>query len=390
MSLLAISSASFVIFAAAASHSFLFYPLSLRLLAPRAAARRMRASGEARPSIAVCLSIYNEAAVIVGKVESMLAQVAAYGPATIHVYADGCSDDSVTLLDRFRDRIDLVVSDERLGKTHGMKVLIGRSASDLLMFTDANVESRDDALIRLSRPFADPGVGCSTARLTYSNTSESATSFMGALYWSIEESVKRLESQTISVIGVDGATFLVRRDLYVPAPDSLIDDLYISLSVLAGGAAVVRMDDVVVTERSAVAPREEYRRKVRIACQAMNVHLALRRQLRRLPPWVRYGYVSHRLMKWMSPFFVAGAALSALAFLIALIGIAPVLGLLALGGLMVGVGAKLDLPPFSIVWTICLSLIGVGQGVLQSLLQRKTYNVWDPAASVRGSTTEQA
>ena len=61
-------------------------------------------------------------------------------------------------------------------------------------------------------------------------------------------------------------------------------------------------------ERSASSWREEYRRKVRIACQAWNVHRALWPELKRAPPLKLYGYVSHRLLKWLLPYTLLGAS----------------------------------------------------------------------------------
>ena len=50
-----------------------------------------------------------------------------------------------------------------------------------------------------------------------------------------------------------------------------IDDFYVSLLLLCQGHQVVRASDVRAYELSAVDRRDEFWRKVRIACQAFNV-----------------------------------------------------------------------------------------------------------------------
>ena len=129
-----------------------------------------------RPSLAICLCAYNEELSIVAKVESLLAMAAAYGPqATVYVYADAPTDQTVALLDDYRDRLQLYVSPVRRGKTAGMKLLVGMSQGELIAFTDANVMTDNDGLVRLAAPFANPKIGCTSARLVYYNASQSPT-----------------------------------------------------------------------------------------------------------------------------------------------------------------------------------------------------------------------
>lgn len=373
------------LFLAAAAHPFMTYPLSLYLFASRH--RLKTIEGAERPSCAICMCAYNEEAVIVGKVEQMIAMARQYGPATVHVYLDGCSDRTAELIEPYRDRIDLVVSAVRTGKTHGMNVLIQRSDSVLLQFTDANVVADQDALVKLAEPFSDPKVGCTTARLVYSNPGESATSYVGSLYWAIEEAVKQIESDTVGVVGVDGASFVVRRSLYQAAPPELIDDLYVTLRVLTSGSRVVRVPEVVVHERSAVKPGEEFRRKVRIACQAMNVHRALHRDLAEQPLLVRYSYFSHRLLKWLMPYFVLMAGLCLLAAAGVAFGPVAVSALASVAIAMI-VGGAAGIPILSLGYTSLVALTGVGVGVAQSLLGKQNYRTWEPAVTVRSSTED--
>ena len=371
---------------ALAGHCFVFYPLSLRLLCRKAPKPVLAPALAPRPSLAICLSAYNEEKVIVAKVERLLEFARAYGPATIHVYADAPSDRTVALLAPYADRIDLVVGKVRAGKTYGMNTLVARSQSELILFTDANVESDNNCAVELARPFADPTIGCVTAHLIYSNRRDSPTSALGALYWRLEEAIKRIESDTVGVIGVDGAMFMIRRALHTPPPPHLIDDLYLSLWVLIAGARIHSADHVRVFERSAVGAVEEKQRKRRIACQAANVHRALWPELRHMS-WLRlYAYLSHRVMKWLTPFLLAAGAVSlvvavALAYGLALATTAVATGLAALM-----IGHSLNVRPFSALSSATLSLAGVAAGVLESLFTRRTYTVWDPALSIRAET----
>lgn len=369
-----------------AIHPFFTYPLSLLLVSkrPLSSADALQHAQAPAPSIDICMSAYNEERVIAAKMDSLVAMAAGYpGMATVNVYVDGASDGTARILAAYADRANIVVSTDRRGKTFGLNQLVAQTHGELLLFTDANVVSDADALTGLVAPFADNEIGLACARLRYVNPADSATSRSGATYWEVEETIKRIESQTVGLIGVDGAMFMVRRALYKAAPPHLIDDLYVSLQVLIGGARVISVDNVTVYERSAVLAGEEFARKRRIACQAWNVHRALWPRLRRMSALRLYGYVSHRLMKWLTPLFVLVAGLSALVALATLIGIGQMALLAGGAALALSLADRLHFPPAAIAVSVITSLLGVAVGVCEAIFTTRTYTVWLPAGSVR-------
>jgi cellulose synthase/poly-beta-1,6-N-acetylglucosamine synthase-like glycosyltransferase len=329
------------------------------------------------------MSAYNEERVIVAKVESLLRMAAEYGPASVHVFVDGASDRTAELLAPYADRIDLLVSPVRSGKTAGMNTLVSRLDTDLIACTDANVRTGDDALVRLASALNDPTIACASARLIYENPSDSGASGAGAAYWTLEEWVKGLESRTISLIGVDGALFVIERSAYRPTPPHLIDDLCVSLNVLLDGRRVVSCPEVLVRERSAVSWREEFLRKRRIACQGINVHRAMWPALVGLPPARLYGYLSHRLLKSLIPFNIAASGLCFWAILASFVGAPAALAFTFAGAVLMLSGALLGVRLMRVALGALIALVGVGSGVLEALLFKRTYAVWTPAASVR-------
>src|SRR3546814_19638947 len=100
--------------------------------------------------------------------------------------------------------------------------------------------------------------------------------------------IKALESRSGSTMGADGSIFAVRRRLYSPVPPDIIDDMFVSLSILCDGYHVVRDSAVVAYESATTHSGDEFRRKVRIACQAFTCHRLLRPRLRHPPPSAPY------------------------------------------------------------------------------------------------------
>ncbi len=262
----------------------------------------------------------------------------------ILVYVDAATDRTASLLEPFRDEITVIVSPRRLGKTHGMNLLVKRATADIIVFTDANVMIGEDSLGALGVAFRNPDVGCVCGHLVYTNEEGTATSAVGSIYWRLEEQIKDLESAEGAAMGADGSLFAVRRHLHRPVPPNLIDDMFLSLSVLCEGYRVVRADGAIAYEESVTASSEEFCRKIRIACQAFNVHRRLWPSLKRLPPRIVYMYVSHKLLRWLAIYSLM------------LAGLLGTLGLLLLG-----------VPPLAV---FLAAIGGVGSAVGRSCLAR--------------------
>lgn len=377
------------VFGLFAIHPYVTYPVSLGLLRRAMATPSttgVSAAGRRR-SLAICMCAYNEERVIVAKAESLIRMASTYGAATVHIFVDGATDATAALLAPYTDRIDVVVSPTRSGKTAGMNTLVARTGAELIACTDANVRTADDSLVRLAEILDDPSIACVSARLVYENARDSGSSAAGAAYWTLEEWVKGLESRTISLIGVDGALFVVERAAYRTTPPHLIDDLCVSLQVVLAGRRVVSCPDVIVSERSAVSWREEFRRKRRIACQGINVHRALWPRLVRLPPLKLYAYVSHRLLKSLIPFNLlvsAGCLWTALAMVV---GLPVAVGLIGAGAAVLTLGGLLGVRLMRLCLGALVALAGVASGVIEALVLNRTYMVWTPAASVREEPT---
>ena len=367
-------------------HPFTTYPLSLALLdrlRPRPAAAARPARPTPSPRVALCVCAYNEEKVIRAKADNMVGMRKAVPGLELLVYVDSSSDRTAEILREYGSEITVVVSPTRHGKTHGMNTLVGQTGADILVFSDANVTFAPDAVPRLLRRFDDPAVGCVCGHLVYTRASDSATAVTGSLYWRLEEAIKELESRSGSTMGADGSIFAIRRTLHRPPPPDIIDDMFVSLSILCGGHRVVRASDALAYEEAATHAGDEFRRKVRIACQAFNVHRLLRAELAGLPLFDRYKYVSHKLLRWFAAYLLGAATLCFAAGLAVLGAWVPLL-LCALAGAALLVAARLrPAGPVGKLVGIAAAFVATGLGVAQSL-HGERFQIWTPPASARG------
>jgi hypothetical protein len=146
--------------------------------------------------------------------------------------------------------------------------------------------------------------------------------------------------------------------------------------------------DAYAYEEAVSRPAEEFRRKVRIGCQSFNVHRALWPRLRLLPLVDRYKYVSHKLLRWLTVFFLAAAAICFAGGLGALLGWRFGVGMMAvyaLGGLLVAMSTSGKLATLR---DILGAFVSTGIGVMRSL-RGDRFQTWNPPASARGLAVER-
>jgi len=371
-----------------AAHPFTTYPASLWVLA-RGTARKPL-SGPIPQTIAVCVCAYNEASVIGDRVRNLLAMRALHRDLEILVYVDAATDDTARILYAFGDAIKVVVATERHGKTHGMNRLVAMTKAEIIVFSDANVMFAKDAVAKLVAPFADPAIGCTCGHLRYVDpVSATSTAQAGSLYWRLEEWIKSLESKTGSVMGADGSIFAIRRALYSTPPAHLIDDMYVSLSILCGGNGIVRVADAIATELSVSRPAEEFRRKMRIACQAFNVNRALWPRLIRLRALDRYKYVSHKLLRWTTIYLLALCCVFSLAAISIGLGVEAGGGALLVGTLAIAALALARKGPLGTLREALLAFLATGLGIARSV-RGETFQTWNPPESARALMQAQA
>lgn len=359
---------------------FLFYPLILRLASERPVTRG--GAGEPLPSASLLFCAYNEAASLPAKIAN-LRQLKARNP-TLEILAfdDGSSDGTGDLLVEAQDILTVVNGPGRSGKAHGMKQLATRARGDVLIFTDANVLLDEDAIDALLAYYADPRVGGVLGSLHYGGAGSSASASVGALYWRIEESLKDLESRSGNVMGADGSIFSVRRALYPDFPDSVLDDLTVSMAVIFAGQRLIKARDVIAREMMVAARGDEYKRKVRIAARSWHTHRYLRPQLRQMSALDRFKYSSRKIVRWFGAVWMAIGAVATFALAWS---IAPVAAI-ALGAgtiLLLMLGLMAQRGPLAAIIDMGLAYVATLKGILLAM-RGQTFTVWTPAKSREG------
>lgn len=359
-------------------YPYLFYPAFLAFLRKHAY-RPNYSDASSDVSAALLFCAYNEELALPAKIMNLREIKRLRPQIEVYAYTDCCTDASVALLREAQDIVTLHEGLTRTGKVEGMRRLVEATTAEILIFTDANVIVEPESIPRLIAYFNNPDIGTVAGTLHYTNPDESPSARTNSAYWRLEETIKRLESETGSTMGADGSLFAMRRALYPVVPAHLIDDLIASINPLFSGRRVVSASDVHAFETAVIKSGEEFRRKRRIACGAFNTHRYLLPQLRTMSPMNKFKYFSHKYLRWFSATFLVLSVFFAMCAIVAF-GHLQVAAAAATAGLaLLFVGRQFDVPIVSAVTEIVLGMLATGMGVLEAMVGH-SYQTWTPPA----------
>ena len=260
------------------------------------------------PRVSVLIAAHNEEKVIADRIENALALDYPSDRLEIVVASDGSSDDTAAIVRRFADRrVRLLASPLRRGKAPVLNAAFRALRGEIVLLSDANTFTDPDALRRMVRWFANPGVGVVCGRLVLTDPATGRN--VDSLYWRYETFLKRCEGRLGALLGANGAIYAIRWSCFTGIRnDTIVDDLVIPLVTrLRSGCAIVYDDTAVAREETPPDLLSEFRRRSRIGAGGFQSIVRLRRLLGPRHGWIAFTFLSHKVLRWLCPFWMIGA-----------------------------------------------------------------------------------
>jgi glycosyltransferase involved in cell wall biosynthesis len=348
---------------------------------PRAAA--VREDGTL-PFLSLIVAAHNEQSVIAAKVRDALALDYPRELLQVIVACDGCSDATAV---RAREAgAHLVLELARGGKIRAQDAAVQRATGDIVAFSDANALWAPDAARVLVRAFDDPRVGyaCGQVRFVQAVAGAGGDNQEG-VYWRYEMAVRALESRLGSITAGNGAIYATRRDTYIVVDPIMGHDLSLPFRMVKRGLRAVYVPAARASEKMVPSLGGEFARKRRMMSHTWPI--LLRGGMlspRGYPPGYALMVVSHRLLRYATPFLHA-IALAANIAIVALgagplyaVALALQLALLAAAALAGAVPAR----PLLIARYYVLTTASAAAG-LWDWLRHGTEASWEAAEGTR-------
>lgn len=294
-------------------YTYIGYPILVWVLA-RWFGRRTGPPGsadESLPAVSLLIAAYNEEEVIEKRLQSALAMDYPRDKLEIAVASDGSSDQTADLVRRYQDRgVRLFQYQQRRGKASVLNASVPKLKGDIVLLSDANTQIDPDALKKMVRWHRDPRVGVVCGRLILTDAQTGRN--VDGLYWKYETFLKRCDGRLGGLLGANGAIYTIRKDLFHPIPThTILDDFVIPLQAkLYTGCKLVYEYEAVAREETSPGIASEFHRRARIGAGGFQSIRMLWRLLNPRYGWVTFTFCSHKVARWVCPFFLAGLMLS--------------------------------------------------------------------------------
>lgn len=258
------------------------------------------------PRVTFLIAAYNEEKVIERKIENTLRIAYPVTLFEILVVSDGSDDNTHEIVSRYAGRgVQSLHQPARRGKTAALNRGVNAATGEIILFSDANNDFSEDAVLNLVRHFRNPAVGgvCGAKRI---RPADQRMSTVGdSLYWKYESAIKYAESEIASITNADGEIFAIRKSLYDPIDERIInDDAQITIDLVRKGFRVLYEPCATSYEYASITIKDDFFVKVRMVAGGFQTIRENWRFL--LPPrtWFAFTFLSHKVLRWLAPEFL--------------------------------------------------------------------------------------
>jgi cellulose synthase/poly-beta-1,6-N-acetylglucosamine synthase-like glycosyltransferase len=359
-------------------YTWILYPLLLRLfnmLPPRFACP---ANAAEVPFVSIIIAAHNEQETIAEKLQNCRELVYPHGRLEMIVASDGSTDRTAEIVGTFSARDSRIVwleSDRRLGKSGVQNLAALKARGEVFLFTDARTGMPPGVLQIMVNDLADRRIGLVTATVLFGHSEDAVEKGQG-FYWRYELFLRAAESDLGILATGSGQALLVRRELFRPLPACYGDDCIMPLDVRLQGFRVVQGRRAIVYDTMPHSIEGELRARIRMTARNWAGTLSRPALLNPLRfPLTSVGLVSHKLLRWLTPFFLAAILLSSA--VLAFEGEAAALWWLQIGfylSALIGWSLARRQRPASVFgypFSFCLANVGFLLGIVKALRNQK-------------------
>ena len=260
------------------------------------------------PSISLIMPAHNEADTIQEKIRNLAALDYPDYKLKVILVCDGCTDNTAQLAKEALNEpecshlnLTIVEKPENCGKVAVLNEAISLSRCSVVALSDVSSLLSIDSLLIVAAHLSneDTGVICGSYHFLQSlSVGEQA-------YWQYQRSIKTRESTLGATLGVHGAFYAFRRDLFdlIPA-DTINDDFTLPVQIIMKGYRCLYDPRIIAMELEQACNEMDFQRRKRIA--AGNVQQAIRHAGLLHPKYgkIAFNFFSGKFLRPFMPVFL--------------------------------------------------------------------------------------
>ena len=299
-------------------YTYAIFPLILGLLARGRAIPQPEPVTEENPlpTVSIVIAAHNERESLPDKIKSL--ETLDYPQEKIEwiVVSDGSTDGTEEYLnDVFSEHSNrtLVHYKESKGKCGALNEGVARATGDVILFMDARQVVSPNVAMALVPYLADKTIGAATGELILAEDSSLEAANFGT-YWRYEKWIRENETRLLSITGVTGALYAIRRRDFIPNKiGTLLDDFETPISLLKHGKRTLFISGAYAFDNANDDLALEFRRKVRNLAGNWQSFMKNKWLFDPRKNIVWWQFMSHKLFRLLVPFAMIIALVSSLA-----------------------------------------------------------------------------
>ena len=255
------------------------------------------------PKVSLIIAAFNEEGVIQEKIENSLQLKYPKEKLEIIIAADGSTDKTVEISQKFNQHIKLSYSPERRGKVKALMNAKDMINGDIVVISDANNMYNQDAIVDLVKHFSNPEVGgVSGAKHIFKSENEIGKN--EGLYWRYEDKIKQAESNLDGCMGSCGEILAIRKELFtIPdVKEGINDDSYLLLNVYKNNKIFLYEPKAKSYEKASDTYQDEIGRRKRMSALRFNTLKVIKKPFNSFS--LTWRFYSHKVLRLFLPIFM--------------------------------------------------------------------------------------
>lgn len=184
------------------------------------------------------------------------------------------------------------------GKIAVLNQLLQETPVGLVCLSDVSALISVDAFQLMQRHMQDTRIGAVAASYCLLNPGSDGE----AAYWRYQTAIKQHESAMGSTLGVHGALYCIRAELFMPlAPDSINDDFIIPMQIIEQGYRVIYDPTIIGVELERSTQCLDFKRRIRIAAGNVQQVIKLRQILHPRFGATAFNFFSGKFLRVLMP-----------------------------------------------------------------------------------------